>query len=118
MNDRGQAPVQVAELNDTELRQKLNLETGRLAWVELQRHYARGAVLAVAPGLDLIEVALALARDDRGRIESWTDTGRLDHASDDQARRWHRDQSEFWALVVMPWVLVQPIEAGTTPASE
>ena len=44
------------------LRAKLNAETGKLAWKELERHFARGVVVKVAGDLDLVEVALAVAR--------------------------------------------------------
>lgn len=41
------------------LRAKLNLETGRMDWRALARHFARGVVVKVAAGLDLVEVASA-----------------------------------------------------------
>src|SRR5690554_6148842 len=41
-----------------DLRQHLNGETARIAWRELERHFARGAVVTVDPGLDLIDVAV------------------------------------------------------------
>ena len=100
------------ELDDTELRQKLNLETGRIAWPEIQRHFARGAVLVVSPDLDLVEVGLRLARDDSDSVRAWTETGGLRHAEDEDARRWMAEDTELWAVVVAPWVLTQE-PAGT-----
>ena len=94
-----------------ELHEKLNLETARITWPELERPFARGAVVAVAPGLDLVEVAAAVARDDEPAVRSWTQTGAVVRASDDQARRWVAAGADarFWAVVVAPWVLVQEI---------
>ena len=43
----------------SELMLKLNRETSRILWTELQRFYAQGAVLVVAPELDLIATAVA-----------------------------------------------------------
>ena len=89
------------------LRDLLNAQTGRIAWSELQRHFARGVVLNVAQGLDLVEVAARVAEDDRAALENWMQAGQLAKASIDDARRWQDGQSWFWAVVAAPWVLVQ-----------
>jgi hypothetical protein len=93
------------------LRAKLNAETGRLRWPELQRHYARGAVLKVTPDLDLVEVAVSIAEDDRASVEAWLHAGRLARASDADALDWATRLPEFWAVVAAPWVLIQEIAA-------
>lgn len=92
-----------------ELRARINLETGRLAWPALARHFARGSLIRVDPALDLVAVAAAFSRDDRDLVEAWTVAGEIAPASDEDAVIWHRDQTEFWTVVVAPWVLVQPI---------
>ncbi len=94
-------------LSTDELRQKLNLETGKIEWPELQRHFARGSVIVVDSGLDLIEVAVKFIRDDKSRIENWLNAGQIKRANDDHARRWHQADIIFWAVVIAPWVLVQ-----------
>ncbi len=93
-----------------DLAARLSLETGRLEWAELQRHFARGIVIVVAPDLDLTEVAAALVRDDRPTAAAWKDGGRLRAATDDDARRWQSENAGFRAVVVAPWVLVQEAE--------
>lgn len=101
-------------MNETEtppIRELLNAQTGRVAWAELQRHFARGVVLNVAPGMDLVEVAARVVEDDRASVEDWMQAGRLAKASMDDARRWERDQCRFWAVVAAPWVLVQECAA-------
>jgi len=92
-----------------------NAQTARLAWPELVRHFARGVVVKVAPGLDLVAVAVAMAQDRAEEIEAWTQAGQIHRASDDDARYWHEQESEFWAVVVAPWVLVQEITERETP---
>ena len=89
---------------------KLNIETGVIAWEELARHFARGVVICVSADLDLVSVGQALFSDDAARVDAWRQVGQLNRASDDDARRWHAQSSEFWALVVAPWVLVQEID--------
>ncbi len=97
------------ELNAAELRQKLNLETGKLPWSELQRHFARGVVVVVGPQLDLIKVAAAFAEDDRRRIEQWIQQEQLVRAHDEHALKWTEQEPDFWSVVVAPWVIVQEI---------
>ena len=95
--------------HDAELRNTLNLETGQLAWRELQRHFARGAVIVVARELDLIEVAVAFAQDNSAHTKAWIASGQIAHATDADARHWQAHSSVFWSLVVAPWVLVQEL---------
>ena len=45
------------EESTEELSIRLNTETARISWQELERHFARGALLTVSPGLDLVEVS-------------------------------------------------------------
>lgn len=88
-------------------RVKLNHETARIPWTELQRYFAKGHVVWCGQELDLIEVAQWLAHDDAGQVAVAMDQGRIAHTTDEQARRWLEGQAELWAVVVKPWVLVQ-----------
>lgn len=90
---------------------KLNAETGKLPWKELERHFARGVVIKVAGELDLLTVALAMSHDDKIRVENWLNTGLIAPVSTDDATAWHAQQSWFWAVVAAPWVLIQEVAA-------
>ncbi len=91
-------------------RARINAETARIAFRELQRFFAAGKLMLVAPDLDLVETALAVQQDDVKRIESLVAEQRIARVSDDQARAWIDADAELWAVVVRPWVLVQPID--------
>ena len=91
--------------------ERLNLETARVDWPELERHFARGALLHVAPSLDLIDVATALVDDAADRVADWRADGLVVPASDSDARRWHEAGAALWAVVVAPFVLVQESKA-------
>jgi len=93
---------------DTELHDKINRETGRIKWTELERHFASGSVVWVSETLDLIEVALRVAHDDRESIARWMNEGSLAKVSDAQAQGWLAEDATLWASVVSPFVLVQP----------
>lgn len=90
-----------------ELIQKLHAETAKLPWNELERHFARGSVIKVLKGLDLIKVALVIAEDDKATLQQWLDDGLVNNASTDDAKAWAANESVFWTVVVAPWVLVQ-----------
>ncbi len=96
---------------DRELhRAKINSETAKIPWRELQRFFAAGKVMHLDPGVDLVEVAYAMQQDDVERISAWAASGQLRPVADDQARAWFEDERSLWAVVVKPWVLVQETE--------
>ena len=99
-----------AEISNEELmRGKLNSETARIRWHDLQRYFAGGYTLFVDPQLDLVDVALQMHLDNAAKIEHWMNSGLLRQVDNDQARQWHNDDAELWACVIKPWVLVQAL---------
>lgn len=95
-------------LKDSELHDKINRETARIAWPELERHFAHGVVIYVSEALDLVEVALRIAHDDKEHVARWMGEGKLARVSDVQAQTWQAAGVQLWASVVSPFVLVQP----------
>jgi hypothetical protein len=94
--------------NDTELHDKINQETARIKWDELERHFAQGAVVYVSEDLDLVEVALRIAHDDKDSVSRWMADGKIAKVSDVQATSWSAADASLWATVVSPYILVQP----------
>lgn len=90
-------------------RAKLNLETAQIAWKELQRFFAGGKALAVSGDLDLIEVAFQISDDNAAQVQQWMLSGKLSKVTDEQAAKWFEADAMVWAVVVSPWVLVQPV---------
>ncbi|MDA9095672.1 DUF2288 domain-containing protein [Porticoccaceae bacterium] len=86
---------------------RLNSETAKISWQELQKHYASGNVLGVAAGADLIKVAIALNEDNATQIQSWLIDKSVFEVTDQQAMEWFENQTILWALVIPPFVLVQ-----------
>jgi len=87
--------------------QDLHAQTARVAWPELEKHFARGVVIRVAEGLDLVEVAVCLANDDKPFVEGWLAAGQLGYLDLKTARDWAGRDPDLWAVVVAPWVVVQ-----------
>ena|SRR4051812_43542542 len=93
---------------DTELHDKINRETARIPWAELERHFAQGNVVFVSPELDLIDVAVRISHDDKDSITRWMNEGKIGKVSDVQAQSWTEAEASLWTSVVSPFVLVQP----------
>jgi len=93
----------------TEERARIAGETGEIAWRELQRFFASGRAVAVAPQLDLVEIALQMTLDNREQVETWMQDGRVGPVTDAQALEWIEANALMRAVVVKPWVLVQPV---------
>lgn len=90
-----------------ELLNKLNLETSPIKWRDLQTYFARGHVVRVSPALDLLAVAAELTADNKAQFEHWMASNQVGEVTPDQARHWYDQDSELWAVVVAPWVLIQ-----------
>lgn len=93
---------------------KLLGETATITWQELQPFFARGSVLCVASGLDLVGVAEALAEDVKERVGQWLASGELRRMDVAEAEDFQARDPQLWAVVVAPWVLVQ--ERAAVPA--
>lgn len=89
------------------LRSEYLSQTARIRWHDLQTYFAHGSVVAVSPGLDLVEVAVQLGLDNTEQFQAWIGSGDICAVHDEQARTWYDDNQELWAVVAPPWVLVQ-----------
>lgn len=95
------------EHNPELIKAKIVSETARIAWAELQKFYAAGAVITVAAELDLVDVAFAFSRDDKAAVAAWLQSGSVTRTTEQQAATWYQQQAQLWAVVISPWVLVQ-----------
>ena len=93
----------------SDLTARLNSETAKIGWVDLQKHYATGNVMGVSSRADLIQVAEAFHKDDREKVESWLSDNTLFEVNDQQALDWYNNNTEHWAVVIPPFVLVQEV---------
>lgn len=96
-------------LSPEALREEFHQQTARINWHDLQPYYARGAVVMVAVGTDLVEVALQLRLDNKQQFQHWLDTAAVAGVNDQRGQELYAENPEVWAVVVPPWVLVQPI---------
>ena len=101
-------------LSDTDKKkarmQELSQQTAKIAWSEMQRFFARGSAIFVDAELDLIETAAELSLDNKAALGKWMRQGKVAPVNDQQAKLWLEHDTVVWAVVLAPWVLVQPIE--------
>ena len=86
---------------------KLLGETASITWTELQPFFAKGALLWVDAGLDLIEAAEGMAEDSRDKVAAWLASGSLGEVSATRALDLLERDPSLWAVVVSPWILIQ-----------
>lgn len=94
---------------NNEIEQHINLETAQIHWHELQRFFASGNAIAVDASLNLTHVAAQVVADNATQIKAWMYAGLVDAVKDTQAQTWYEQNSLVWAVVIKPWVLVQPL---------
>ena len=92
---------------DEVLHAKLTLETAKMEWKELERFFASGSLISISPELDMVEVAVRVANDDKTAVAQWLTEGRVAKVSDEQALSWSESEIVLWTVVVKPWILVQ-----------
>lgn len=100
----------MTETNQQEIyRAKVNLETAQISWRELQRFFAAGTAIYVSEDIDLVEAAFQMSQDNAEQIRQWMAAGKFGRVTDEQAGIWFETDAVLWAVVVSPWVLVQPV---------
>ncbi|MFK5927478.1 MAG: DUF2288 domain-containing protein [Desulfuromusa sp.] len=79
-------------------------------WRELRIHLQRDALIVVATELDLVEVGVAVADDDKVQVETWIAAEQLGKPTEKQLESWEQEPDTlFRMLIVQPFILVQGI---------
>jgi hypothetical protein len=90
-------------------------QTAPIGWTEIEPFFARGQVIHVGSSLDLVEVAVAVAEDDKSRVADWMSSGDFGLLATETARHWVSDTADLWGVVVTPWVLIQDRSLSDAP---
>lgn len=99
---------------DHDVRDKLRGEVMSSYWEDLAPHQQRGALLLLTPALDLLDVAEAIAKDDKQSVTGWLASGALRRANERDRESYEKDAEEetqlrFQFVVVQPWVVAQAL---------
>jgi len=93
--------------------EKLEKYTGEVAWKYLKSHFEAGALIYIDPDLSITEVGEAISSDDTDRVKKWRGKGDIIIPSAPHAKHWEESEMIFKALVVSPFVLIQPIDSAS-----
>lgn len=87
-----------------------SIDEAELDW--LKPHIQRDVVVVVNKDLDLLDVGVAIARDDTVSVQHWISEQLLHKPFAEQLVEWNSDQTKrFQALIVQPYVLVKELAA-------
>jgi len=85
-------------------------DLAEVTWRELKIHLQRDAIIIFSAEIDLIEAAVAVAGDDKNRVESWLAAGQLGKPTAQQLKDWEGETDKlFQMLIVQPFILIQEV---------
>ncbi len=90
-----------------ELVAKLNGETAIVAWQEIERFFAKGNLLLVEKGVDLINCAADMSMDNGEEIGKLINEEKIQAMPVDFVKANCKPETEFWTVVVAPYILAQ-----------
>jgi len=96
-----------SSIDKNDLMKDLNRQTAKMPWSDVEKFFAHGSAVFVGADLDLIEVAAAMAMDNKEQIAAWMQTQQMGLVSESQALAWSKQNALLWAVVVAPWVVLQ-----------
>ncbi len=104
------------------MEQDLRLELSEMVepaeWRWLSPHSNRDAIVVVDPGLDLVDVGMAIATDNVASVQRWIGEQLIVKPSTDQLIQWEHDRTKrLKALIIQPYVLVQDSLSSSTEES-
>ena len=108
-NENSQSDINIDDF-DLDLKTKLNLETGMISWKELEVFFAKGILLQLDKGVDLVETAKQMADDDSESIEPLVKQEKLKYPDIEWVKANCQPSTQLWCVVVAPYVICQLID--------
>jgi hypothetical protein len=94
----------------SDIKIQLSEELAEIEWRDLIPHAQRDALIVVNPSLDLLEVGVAIAGDRVNLVQGWIGQSLIGKPTPTQLSDWNTTpERPFTALIVQPFVLVQPL---------
>jgi len=98
--------------NNSELsiEEKLKESSFRLKWSEINSSILKEVIILVSKDLDLKEVAMACANDDKGNFEKWLSTGQVLRTGQSHHTEWSERNPFFDCAIIKPFIFIQEIK--------
>ncbi len=91
-----------------DLRADLQEMVDAAEWGWLKIHATKGRLIMVTPGLNLVDVGLALAEDNVTAVRQWLDDGLIHQPTEEQITHWDQNEAQsFESLIIQPFVLAK-----------
>lgn len=83
-------------------------DLAEVPWKDLRIHLQRDSIVLVADGLALLDVAVAVAEDNKSLVEGWVTAGAISKPTAEQIAAWETQLDKpFQMLIVQPFILLQ-----------
>lgn len=94
----------------TNVRERLARDLAEVSWKDMRVHLQRDVIILVAEDLDLVDVAVDVAQDNKHQVSLWISSGQLTKPSREQIDQWeHQLDKPFRMLIAQPYILAQPV---------
>ena len=98
----------MTDQNYQNLYKKLQEEKTEISIKDLQVHQKRRALILVSDTLDITDVAVLVALDDKKSIENWLNKSLIENVEDDRFKSMTQDDNKIFSfIIVQPFVLIQ-----------
>jgi hypothetical protein len=90
-----------------DIKTQLAEEIAEVEWEVLIPHAHRDAIILVDRGLPLLDVAVAIAKDDQMSVRHWISEALITKPSQQQLSDWNGNpEQKFTTVIVQPFVLI------------
>ena len=95
-----------------DLKEKLKTEVEQADWDMLKQHHEKQAVFIVSKDLDILDVGVALAQDDKESVQLWLDKEQLAKPNTNQVENFEKSPYEKFCrfIIIQPFVLIQVLD--------
>ncbi len=92
----------------SDLKTQLEEQLSEIDWQELKPHAQRDVIIVVDTHLDLIEVAMAIAKNETNKVQNWISEQLIQKPTEKQLSNWNGNPSQkFETIIVQPFVLIK-----------
>jgi hypothetical protein len=90
-----------------DIKTQLDKDIAEVEWEVLIPHAQRDVIIIVSSGLPLLDVAVAIAKDDQISVQHWISEALITKPSQQQLSDWNGNpQRKFTAVIVQPFVII------------
>lgn len=94
----------------SEIVEHFRKDLAEVCWRDLRIHLQRDALITLTEDKEMVEVATAIARDDKDRVQSWISAGNLAKPTREEIEAWEQNlEKPFRMLIVQPYILIQAV---------